>query len=334
MPAAIKPEIGKRYGDLTVVGVSPETKSKWIFACECGTKGFIAIHKNVRNGGTSSCGCARKKSNRKRFFKEIPAGKVFGELTVESFSRWIEREDGKDTARPAYNCRCSCTKTVEVIGKNLLNGNTTTCGHTKGRRDSLIGETFERLTVVALHHHDKGAGGSRYWTCKCSCPKGTEIVVSTRSLVSGNTKSCGCLKGETAVQNFRNEGHEAYALDPAYAERRSLVYLSEIGSAVDKIGIAFDMYQRGRSAEYTEVWWTRELTRAQCWAVEQVALDLTREYAPEKPYYTKVSGQGGVSEQRTGWVLDDVIQLMESLCDECEELDWQEFYAKYLSLAA
>ena len=39
---------------------------------------------------------------------------------------------------------------------------------------------------------------------------------------------------------------------------------------------------------------------------------------------------GGMSEQRTGWVLDDVIKMLEELCEECNELGWETFYAKYL----
>ena len=97
---------------------------------------------------------------------------------------------------------------------------------------------------------------------------------------------------------------------------------------VDKIGIAFDLESCARLGEYTEIWWKRELSRAQCWGVEQIALDQTRQWTAEKPYFGK--GDCGPTEQRTGWVLDDVIQLLERLCTECEELGLQAFYSRYM----
>ena len=64
----------------------------------------------------------------------------------------------------------------------------------------LIGETFERLTVVA------GLASNRHgkvWLCACSC--GNQVQVNTRSLVSGNTKSCGCLRVDHP--NATRHGH-------------------------------------------------------------------------------------------------------------------------------
>lgn len=56
----------------------------------------------------------------------------------------------------------------------------------------LAGKVFNRLTVIEENGRTKF--GVVKWLCKCSC--GKEITVAGRSLVSGNTKSCGCLKTE------------------------------------------------------------------------------------------------------------------------------------------
>jgi len=37
------------------------------------------------------------------------------------------------------------------------------------------------------------------WKCRCDC--GNEIIVSSKHLISGNTKSCGCLQKEVASKN-------------------------------------------------------------------------------------------------------------------------------------
>lgn len=58
------------------------------------------------------------------------------------------------------------------------------------------GKTFNRLTVVEQHGFYKS---KKVWHCKCDC--GTSIFVTTGSLTSGNTKSCGCLKRELLTKH-------------------------------------------------------------------------------------------------------------------------------------
>lgn len=58
-----------------------------------------------------------------------------------------------------------------------------------GRLVDRTGQRFGKLTVVA---RDQTASiGNAVWTCKCDC--GRNIAVRSNNLVSGNTKSCGCL---------------------------------------------------------------------------------------------------------------------------------------------
>lgn len=64
----------------------------------------------------------------------------------------------------------------------------------------LAGEVFGRLTCI------ESAGsknGERLWKCKCEC--GMFTIVSTASLRSGNTKSCGCVRREALIK--RNKVH-------------------------------------------------------------------------------------------------------------------------------
>ena len=59
---------------------------------------------------------------------------------------------------------------------------------------NLIGDKYGRLTVVAL---DRVQNKKAYWKCVCDC--GLSVVASGNNLRSGNTKSCGCLRRETAA---------------------------------------------------------------------------------------------------------------------------------------
>lgn len=58
--------------------------------------------------------------------------------------------------------------------------------------NNLIGKTYGYLTVI--DKTDKNKGRSVVWECRCRC--GKTCYVSTRSLNSGETQSCGCKKIE------------------------------------------------------------------------------------------------------------------------------------------
>ncbi|MCH8978472.1 MAG: hypothetical protein IH945_04425 [Armatimonadetes bacterium] len=58
----------------------------------------------------------------------------------------------------------------------------------------LTGQRFGRLTVVREAGRDKWRNVT--WRCKCDC--GNDWYGSARGLVSGGTKSCGCLHDEMA----------------------------------------------------------------------------------------------------------------------------------------
>ena len=59
--------------------------------------------------------------------------------------------------------------------------------------ESLIGQKFERLTVIADGPKVKGRATS---VCKCDCGNPESIRVYNKYLKNGDTKSCGCLKRE------------------------------------------------------------------------------------------------------------------------------------------
>lgn len=68
-----------------------------------------------------------------------------------------------------------------------------------GRKPKNIkNQTFGRLT--ALEPTDKKIGTSIVWKCRCSCD-GKIIEASASSLISGNIKSCGCLKNNAVPVN-------------------------------------------------------------------------------------------------------------------------------------
>ncbi len=65
----------------------------------------------------------------------------------------------------------------------------------------LTGEKYGRLIVVECTGRNKH--GRPLWLCECEC--NNKIIVSSPRLLSGNTKSCGCLREEAIAQ--RNTKH-------------------------------------------------------------------------------------------------------------------------------
>lgn len=62
----------------------------------------------------------------------------------------------------------------------------------------LTGCIFGKLTVIELAER---RNYSSYWRCKCEC--GNETIVEHDNLISGHTKSCGCLQKTQVVENLK-----------------------------------------------------------------------------------------------------------------------------------
>jgi len=74
------------------------------------------------------------------------------------------------------------------------------------REIDLVGIVFGRLTVFKENGRDKEH--RKTWLCQCSCSNKTEISVNTHSLISGNTKSCGCIASEIIIERNKKSTRE------------------------------------------------------------------------------------------------------------------------------
>jgi len=103
-------------------------------------------------------------------------GQKFGMLTV------IERAPNRGHNK-MWLCRCDCGNEIIARNDKLLSGKKTSCGCQITRRTVSPGDRFGKLIAVEKVD-DK-------WLCKCDC--GRESLVTGGHLLSGNTRSCGCL---------------------------------------------------------------------------------------------------------------------------------------------
>ena len=76
----------------------------------------------------------------------------------------------------------------------------------------LTGKRFERLVVEALS--ERKSGRKSYWICRCDC--GNKKEVRSDSLMCGAIRSCGCLKREAEVVNFRIKNNHKRSSHPVY----------------------------------------------------------------------------------------------------------------------
>lgn len=69
-----------------------------------------------------------------------------------------------------------------------------------GKYYDLTGQRFGRLTVEFRAQTYESPCGTKtpLWSCRCDC--GTSCLVQSRNLITGRTRSCGCLRRERARQ--------------------------------------------------------------------------------------------------------------------------------------
>lgn len=160
----------------------------WDCQCSCGSL-VVVIGSSLKSGRTNSCGCIKKGKG-----KESLINKRFGRLTV------TERLDNRG-GHIYWRCLCSCGKVKDISGNNLKAGITTSCGCLNRERTSikstkdLSGCVFGRLTVI--NKADINVRGRVCWNCVCEC--GTNLIISSKELLRGHKKSCGCLRNDLSI---------------------------------------------------------------------------------------------------------------------------------------
>lgn len=136
-------------------------------------------------------------------------GQRFGKLVV--LDRAPNKIDKSGKPRTMWNCECDCGNSTTVSADYLKRNECPSCGceATKNRikknRVNNIGEKFGKLTILDI-----------IWDCDrskaiCKCDCGNDYVGIKSDIVTGHTRSCGCLQSEnTSIANTKDwTGHIA-----------------------------------------------------------------------------------------------------------------------------
>ncbi|MFJ7668262.1 hypothetical protein ACIQXI_14280 [Lysinibacillus sp. NPDC097195] len=180
--------IGERFGKLLVIGFKRDTVKGillWICHCDCGEKTIVKT-RDLTSGSKSSCGCLKSPNLN---------GQRFGRLIV------LEKLSKKKNGYYLWKCICDCGNSVEVNTQDLNGDRKKSCGCLEGEYEDLTGTKWNRLTVIKLAEH-RGSKDELLWECKCEC--GEISFVPRDKLLSGHTKSCGCLKKEHRAEKHSN----------------------------------------------------------------------------------------------------------------------------------
>ena len=73
------------------------------------------------------------------------------------------------------------------------------------------GQKFNRMTIISYSH---SLNGHRYWKCVCDC--GNYRTVQIKSVVAGNTKSCGCYNKEKVQKTGKRNKTHGYSTSRFY----------------------------------------------------------------------------------------------------------------------
>lgn len=187
------------------------------YNCSCVhcNKTFNSLYAEVKSKKKDGCGCKNgpiEKPNKRRNVE----GQRFGHCIA------VKRlENGY------WACQCDCGKTFTTSLSHLTTGHTKSCGcyrvlntHNMKVKD-LAGKKINMLTVEKYMYSKRFTCGdtAAMWLCECEC--GSKTIVSTGELVSGGTKSCGCLaasKRELLIREWLKAHKIMFATEYKFAD--------------------------------------------------------------------------------------------------------------------
>lgn len=154
--------------------------------------------------------------------------KIKYDLTGQVFGYWTVKEQDKNSISRdmRWICECNCGTIKSVLGKNLRNGRSKSCGCLKKEQDrirmiemnknralDLRGQKYGLLTPIcpAEKEYQKDKK-SIVWKCLCDCGNITYVTVDN---LRGQhpVRSCGCLGssiGEYNISQILNNNHISY----------------------------------------------------------------------------------------------------------------------------
>ena len=160
------------------------------------------------------------------------------DIVGQKFNRLVVLEDSKQRSASGsikWKCQCDCGNITYATSTELRNGHKKSCGCLQkekiieighNNRKDLTGKRFGNLTVVEYSHSQilDSKSSIVFWKCKCDC--GQELIVRSQSLITGNTRSCGCIKsfGEQKIAKILRNANINFIKEKIFDDFKSYRY--------------------------------------------------------------------------------------------------------------
>lgn len=126
----------------------------------------------------------------------------------------------RENSRTYFYVECPyCKNHVWKRADYIVNPrNMVSCGcynqtHNQKKPEDITSEVFGRLKAIKPTPR-RDSNGSIFWLCECEC--GNITYASVTSLKTGGVHSCGCLRKESSVKNYKRAGKnikDKYCID-------------------------------------------------------------------------------------------------------------------------
>lgn len=124
---------------------------------------------------------------------------------------------------------CSlCGKEFETRISQIVNGTCKSCGCLNNKQRQILGKSNAKdLTnqrfgkLIALEPTDLRQQRKIKWKCQCDC--GNIVYITSSDLLTGHTKSCGCLRsgGELQIQNILKQNNINFEKEKIFNDCRN-----------------------------------------------------------------------------------------------------------------
>lgn len=202
-------EKGMRFSKLTVICVDEGSKIKngevskpvnWKYICKCDCGRTVSVLRwSLLEGVKVSCGCDTFKSP-----QYLQSGEIYNDWKIIGISKNGKLDSNGEKIIPQrwrYDCKClKCGRIRSITKWSLFKGDKPPCICSNLIE---VGRIFGRLTVLSLNDEANLSLPIRSWEYVCKCKCGKIISRNRTALMSGKTKSCGCLKKEKASKRKR-----------------------------------------------------------------------------------------------------------------------------------
>ena len=171
-PNCICSLIGKKINMLTVLGESEDHMLRC--RCDCGKEVFYKDYV-LRSKERAPISCGHIENSL------VPESASASSISTSSTTSIKKTKKTEKTEKTKKTEKAEKTEKTEKTEKKKKKAD---------KCPNLVGNRYGRLKVMAL---DEPHASYRMWRCHCDC--GDEITIREGNLLSGNTRSCGCLAG-------------------------------------------------------------------------------------------------------------------------------------------